>query len=257
MSEFAVRVLSGVVGVALLVILLYFNGIWINLFALLISLIAFSEIEKAFEKIDIKVKKPYGIIVSIFSALELYYTKNLTYTFYIILLLALFDLLVKRDHVLNAAAFVFSALYIILGFSSLVLINNPVFIGLVFVMAFSSDTFAYLVGMSIGKHKLIPDVSPNKSVEGAIGGIVGTCIMTILYLSYFNLSSIGYDIIIGILASIFAQAGDLVASRIKRDTGIKDFGKLIPGHGGILDRFDSVLLVAPIVMHGVRFLYKI
>lgn len=257
MSEFAVRLMSGIVGVILLIVILYFNGIWINLFALLLSIIAFLEISKAFKNIDINIRKSFGVIISIFSFLEIYYTKTITYTFYAILLLALFDLLVKRDHVLNTAAFAFSSLYIILGFSSLVLIENPIFIGLVFLLAFSSDTFAYLVGVTIGKHKLIPDVSPNKSIEGAIGGIIGTCIMTILYLSYFNFSSIGYDIIVGVFASIFAQAGDLVASRIKRDTGIKDFGKLIPGHGGVLDRFDSVLLVAPIVMHGVRFLYKI
>lgn len=257
MSEFAVRLISGIGGVIFLIILLCFNGIWINFFALLLSLIAYLEISNAFKNIDIKIRKSYGFIISIFAFLEIYYSKNITYTFYVILFFALFDLLIKRDHVLNAATLAFSSLYITLGFSSLVLIENPIFIGLVFLLAFSSDTFAYLVGVSIGKHKLIPDVSPNKSIEGAIGGIIGTCLMTIIYLSYFNFSSIGYDIIIGILASIFAQAGDLIASRIKRDTGIKDFGKLIPGHGGVLDRFDSVLLVAPIVMHGVRFLYKI
>lgn len=257
MSEFTVRLISGIVGVIFLILILYFNGIWINLFALLLSLIAFLEVSNAFKNIDVKIRKSYGFIINIFAFLEIYYSKNITYTFYVILFFALYDLLVKRDHVLNAAVLAFSSLYITLGFSSLVLIENPIFIGLVFLLAFSSDTFAYLVGVTIGKHKLIPDVSPNKSIEGAIGGIIGTCLMTILYLSYFNFSSIGYDIIIGILASIFAQAGDLIASRIKRDTGIKDFGKLIPGHGGVLDRFDSVLLVAPIVMHGVRFLYKI
>lgn len=257
MSEFAIRVLSGIVGVIFLILLLYFNGIWINLFVLLLSLIAFLEISNAFKNIKIKVKKSYGILVSIFSFFELYYLNQIFYSFYLILFLALFDLLIKRENVLSPAVFIFSSVYIILGFSSLVLINNPVFIGLVFVLAFSSDTFAYLVGVSMGKHKLIPDVSPNKSIEGAIGGILGTCLMTFFYLSYFDLSSLGNDIIIGILASIFAQSGDLVASRIKRDTGIKDFGKLIPGHGGVLDRFDSVLLVAPVLMLGVRFLYKI
>lgn len=257
MSEFAVRVISGIIGVLLLAGILFFDGILINLFVFALIFIAFLEIKNAFTKIDIIFSLIYGCILSVFVSLELYFYNQLFFTMYLLLLMTLFDLLVLRNNIKNSSALAFSSLYIILGFSSLVLLGNHILIGLVFVLAFSSDSFAYLVGITFGKHKLIPDVSPKKSVEGALGGIIGTVILTILYLSYFELSSIGYDIILGILASILAQCGDLIASRIKRDTGIKDFGKLIPGHGGILDRFDSVLLVGPIVMLVTKFLYHI
>lgn len=135
------------------------------------------------------------------------------------------------------------------------MIQNSAFIGLIFIIAFSTDSFAYLVGISLGKHKLIPDVSPKKSIEGAIGGIVATVIITTLYLSYFGIGILPIDLILGFTGSIIAQCGDLVASRIKRDTGIKDFGHLIPGHGGIIDRFDSVILVAPVVLNLYFYFY--
>ena len=121
----------------------------------------------------------------------------------------------------------------------------------------SSLAFAYIIGMLFGKHKLIPNVSPKKSVEGAIGGVIGCVVINViisaivakntgLYVNYINL------VIMLILASIVSQFGDLAASCIKRDENIKDFGNIMPGHGGILDRCDSVLFVAPFMCYFVN-----
>lgn len=124
---------------------------------------------------------------------------------------------------------------------------------LIFVSAWGNDTCAYCVGRLIGRHKMSPVLSPKKSVEGAVGGIAGAVILGILY-GYFlkdQLSTIGNPVlscaVICGVGAVIAIVGDLAASAIKRNQGIKDYGKLIPGHGGVLDRFDSVLFTAPAV----------
>jgi len=124
---------------------------------------------------------------------------------------------------------------------------------LVFLTAWGSDVMAYVVGSLMGKHKLIPEVSPKKTVEGAIGGILSAILACILYgyiiecltdvcANYLSLS------LIGLLLSVVSQIGDLIASLIKREYGVKDYGNLLPGHGGIMDRFDSVLAVSAPLM---------
>ena len=125
---------------------------------------------------------------------------------------------------------------------------------LVFLAAWGTDVGAYLVGSLIGKHKLIPDVSPKKSVEGAVGGVVLAVICFVIYgavVSHFTELQANYLllVIIAVVLSVVSQIGDLIASLIKREYGIKDYGKLLPGHGGIMDRFDSILAVSlPLVM---------
>jgi phosphatidate cytidylyltransferase len=120
-----------------------------------------------------------------------------------------------------------------------------------FVMAFMPDTGAYLIGCAFGKHKLCPLISPKKTVEGLFGGFLGGIVGMIVYglvLQYFFGFTVNYlfAVLYGVLGAGFATFGDLMFSVIKRQTGIKDYGKLLPGHGGILDRFDSVTIVAPL-----------
>ena len=116
--------------------------------------------------------------------------------------------------------------------------------------AWGTDVFAYLVGKSIGKHKF-SKISPNKTIEGCIGGVVGSVIFGLLFalgFNYFFYMNFSYPIIVGvaIVLSVVGQLGDFAASSIKRYVGIKDFSNLIPGHGGMLDRIDSILFIAPI-----------
>ena len=127
-------------------------------------------------------------------------------------------------------------------------------IWIVFIGACMSDTFAYLTGMKFGKNKLAPEISPKKTVEGAVGAVFGAAISLMLYglvlWLAFNLNVNFFGMfLLGILCSVFGQIGDLSFSIIKRKYDIKDFGTIFPGHGGILDRFDSILFVAPIVYY--------
>ncbi len=126
---------------------------------------------------------------------------------------------------------------------------------LVFLCSWGCDTCAYCVGMLIGKHKMAPKLSPKKSIEGAIGGILGAALLGALYAIAINRFATGadavawqYAVICGVGGAI-SQVGDLAASAIKRNHDIKDYGQLIPGHGGILDRFDSVIFTAPIIYY--------
>ena len=133
--------------------------------------------------------------------------------------------------------------------------DGALLIWLVFIGAWGSDTCAYCVGMLIGKHKFSPKLSPKKSLEGCIGGVLGAALLGFLYASIFKgqITSISNPqiafTIIGGASSIISQIGDFAASAIKRNHNIKDYGNLIPGHGGILDRFDSIIFTAPIVFY--------
>lgn len=120
-----------------------------------------------------------------------------------------------------------------------------------FILAFTADSAAYFVGRAFGKHKLAPVISPKKTVEGAIGGVAFTVLLVELYTLILHLGfgfqvNYLYGIVYGILGSTVSILGDLAFSVVKRQMGIKDYGNLIPGHGGILDRFDSMVMVAPV-----------
>ena len=138
-----------------------------------------------------------------------------------------------------------------------------IIVWLIFLASWGTDTFAYCIGVLFGKHKMSPKLSPKKSVEGAIGGIAGAIVLTFIYLYIFrneaNLQVAPDIIFLSISAGaggFISMIGDLAASAIKRHTGIKDYGKLIPGHGGILDRFDSVIITAPIIYYFAVFLSR-
>lgn len=125
---------------------------------------------------------------------------------------------------------------------------------LVFLCSWGCDTCAYCVGVTMGKHKMAPVLSPKKSVEGGIGGVLGAALLGAVYALAINkfggasADVLTYALICGV-GGVISQVGDLAASAIKRNHDIKDYGKLIPGHGGILDRFDSVIITAPIIFY--------
>lgn len=128
--------------------------------------------------------------------------------------------------------------------------NGKILIWYLLLAAWGTDTLAYLVGTKIGKHK-ITKISPKKSIEGCIAGVIGAIIILLLYTLFVNMYlsiqiSYVYIILIAIALSVFAQLGDLAASSIKRNVDVKDFSNLIPGHGGVLDRIDSIIFIAPI-----------
>ncbi len=166
----------------------------------------------------------------------------------------------------ESASALMTVLYIIAGFSAMVYLHDfheggKYLYLLTFIGAWVPDTFAYFTGVLFGKHKLIPDVSPKKTVEGAIGGLVFCVLAFVGFALVYNrflipevwipenspALPIGLMAVIGLAAGIVSMVGDLTMSLIKRHYGIKDFGKILPGHGGFLDRFDSVIAVSVIL----------
>jgi len=171
-----------------------------------------------------------------------------------------------RIHATQVMAVFFSLVYAPVMFSFVYLTRNLeygiYFVWVIFISSWISDTFAYIVGMLLGKHPLAPVLSPKKSVEGSIGGIIGSVVCGGLFGFILAENVIGGQnvtwvfALIGGIGSIISQIGDLAASAIKRNYEIKDYGKLIPGHGGIMDRFDSVIVTAPMIYFLFRILVQ-
>ncbi len=162
----------------------------------------------------------------------------------------------------TAALSASTAVYISFGFSSVILLRDlshgQYIYFLAFIIPWVTDTFAYFCGRAFGKHKLIPDVSPKKTVEGSIGGTLSAIGITLLYgfvLGHFTEAVPNYIglAVTAAVVSLLSQCGDLIMSLIKRKFEIKDYGKLFPGHGGVLDRFDSIICTAPFIYFLTEF----
>ncbi len=264
---FRTRLLSGIVLViiALVLIILGGNVLLAGLFA--VSLVGMFELYRVFH-----IEKSLLGAVGYLAAAGYYV--NLIFPFipdmevfvlgFLILVMAAYVLkfpAYKADQVFAAFAGVFYvAVMLSCIYRTRMMEAGAYIVWLIFLCSWGSDTCAYCVGVLIGKHKMAPRLSPKKSIEGAVGGILGAAILTILYGWIFQepMKLTGnYLLILAGISAIGAgisMVGDLAASAIKRNYDIKDYGKLIPGHGGILDRFDSVIFTAPSVYFLVRFL---
>ena len=256
---FITRLLSGIVLVLILLLTGVLGGSILWGFCLAISLIGLYEFYKVF-----KIEKTLGLVgyvVAIVYYLSLLFyqgTVNGMLFLAIGLIAAAVVYVVKypkyrTEHLL---ASVFSLLYLPMMLSYIYQIRvseDGLFsLWLVFLCSWGCDTCAYCVGMLLGKHKLAPVLSPKKSIEGAIGGVLGAAILGAIYGAIVSRHMVMgkaslYFAIICAAGAVISQFGDLFASGIKRQHGIKDYGKLIPGHGGILDRFDSVIFTAPMI----------
>lgn len=263
---FKTRLLSGIllVIIALITVISGGNILFATLF--IISLIGMTELYKVF---DIHKSAP-GVCGYVFAVLYygLLYVKpllpeNVDWMMLLIMafIICMMGVLVfsfpkyRTEQIL--AAF-FGVFYVTIMLSYIyqtrILPGGVFLVWLVFICSWGCDTCAYCVGMLIGKHKMAPRLSPKKSVEGGIGGIAGAALISVLYaLAINHFGHAGVSIvtfaIIGAAGGAISQVGDLAASAIKRNHNIKDYGKLIPGHGGILDRFDSVIFTAPLIFY--------
>ncbi|MGP1570062.1 MAG: phosphatidate cytidylyltransferase [Eubacteriales bacterium] len=166
-------------------------------------------------------------------------------------LLTLFD--IQKREIADALATLAGIFYVTYFVFHIVKVEQTgefnILIWLVFITAFGTDIMAYFSGYFFGKHKLCEKISPKKTIEGSIGGIIGSVIFSALFAQFFAGQYLIHAIFIGVLGGAFSQLGDLTASIFKRKMGIKDYGKLIPGHGGVLDRIDSVMFTAPMVYY--------
>lgn len=263
---FKTRLLSGIVLVIVLILTVGNGGYLLFGFLGLISLIGLSELYKV-----VGVHNKLLGVVGYLAAVMYYGLVFSSLTEYMTLLTILFLVLVMAVYVFTFPTYraeqimtVFFGLFYVAVMLSYVyqtrmLADGAVVVWLIFLSSWGCDTCAYCVGMLIGKHKMAPKLSPKKSVEGGIGGVVGAALLGALFavaanhLAGAQANVLHYAIICGV-GGMISQVGDLAASAIKRNHEIKDYGKLIPGHGGILDRFDSVIFTAPVIYYLATFL---
>ena len=259
---FKTRLISGIIllATAITVILLGDNVLFGAV--LVISLVGMTELYKI-----LKVEKALLGIVGYLAAIGYYILiyfkldKHLLLLFigFLLLLMVLYVITYPKyrneldmTHIIGLlfVNFILSNIYRVA-----ILEDGAILVWLIFIGAWGSDTCAYAVGMLFGKHKIAPKLSPKKSVEGCIGGVIGAALLGYVYAIILGNKIVGIAnprilfAIIGASASVISQIGDMAASAIKRNYDIKDYGKLIPGHGGILDRFDSIIFTAPIVYY--------
>ncbi|HHX56175.1 MAG TPA: phosphatidate cytidylyltransferase [Clostridiales bacterium] len=208
-----------------------------------------------------------GYVAAIAYYLFIYFNvNNHLFLLIIFLLLTMFAYVITfPKYNIEQVSFVFIGLFYVAVMLSFIyrvriLDGGAYLVWLIFIGAWGSDTSAYCVGSLIGKRKFLPRLSPKKSLEGCIGGIVGAALIGFVFglifeneFAYFSNPKLLFAII-SACASVISQLGDLAASAIKRNNNIKDYGKLIPGHGGVLDRFDSIIFVAPVVYYFIIYI---
>lgn len=250
------RIISGAILFSiLLIILILGNTTIVNIAVSIVGILAISEYFNAFKN-----KSRGDRIIGLILAISIAFIDIIPKELFILLAPTIIVVLFTKAIITNMkVSFVdmavtsFGLIYV-LGFLMFIPLiygveNGKFLIWYIAIASWGTDTFAYFVGSLIGKHKLTP-ISPKKSIEGSIGGILGAVIISVIYticINKFANLEISYLAILGItvLLSILSQIGDLAASSIKRFVKIKDFGDIIPGHGGMLDRIDSIIFIAP------------
>lgn len=259
-KSFFTRLISGIVLVALILVTIIPGGNILFFFNMFLSVAALYELYKVLG-LENKLTGITGYIALIVYYALIYIGKE----DYVITLLVVFLICLLAEYVFMFPKYkteeisnaIMCMLYggILLSYIYLVRNgeNGTYLVWLIFLCSWASDTCAYVAGVAFGKHKMAPVLSPKKSVEGAVGGVVGAAALGAIYAAVFS-DKINLSInpviacaIICAIGALISMIGDLAASAIKRNHDIKDYGKLIPGHGGIMDRFDSVIYVAPII----------
>ena len=254
------RVSSTVLGLPMVIIVLLLGNKYVIDVALaIVAIIALHEYFNAFSKY--KPIKWIGYLSAISISLihiitEDMLLKTIALVIPVIVIVLFMQLVIKnmKISIIDIAITLFGICYIVLFILFIPLMageeNGKIYIWYIFIISWGTDIFAYLVGKRFGKHKF-SKISPNKSIEGCVAGIVGAVVLALIYTFFVNKFASVHVIsyvaitIVAIILSIVGQFGDFSASSIKRFVGIKDFSNLIPGHGGILDRIDSLIFIAP------------
>jgi len=279
MSELTKRIIVAAIGIPIAFTVVYFGGIAFTVAIAIISSLALKEFYDMAEKKGYPTFKVWGIIIGLFpfamyilqgifddyaSADTLHFSVWLTTIMFFVPVVSIVTLLLvlfsKRQNAIASIGIIFTGFfYISLMLFTLILLRNLDWYGIenfglfIVIIMFCSiwvcDSAAYFIGRKFGKHKLLERVSPKKSIEGAVAGFIASVIFFPLA-SHFLIPEFNtvFAIILGVIVGIFGQIGDLVESKLKREADVKDSSNLIPGHGGILDRFDSIIFVSPLVL---------
>lgn len=267
MKEIYTRALSGAVYVALLVAGILFHQYSFLTIFLLFSTICLWEFQKL---IHYKNFLLFGILLAGFYSAHFikiplsFIWTMLGITLFVQLLLLKDLLFIRIIPMFEKKKFIVSVFYLISCFFFITLIPfdqlgnyRPIYILGILILIWVNDTFAYLSGKNFGKHKLYEKISPKKTIEGFVGGFI-SCVMAGIAIHYFsNTLSFIHWIIIAIITSVFGTIGDLIQSKFKRQAGVKDSGTIMPGHGGVFDRLDSVLYAAPFVYLYLQIIYYV
>ncbi|MBO6606257.1 phosphatidate cytidylyltransferase [Psychroserpens sp.] len=269
MKEIVTRALSGLLYVSLLIASLYWQNALIALF-FVFGLICMAEFKKL---IQLKSFFPY-IVFSILYLGFAYWkimmdsAKGVDEASQILLVITIFvELLLIKDlfsektiPLFSSKRFIITTFYLSSGFVFLICIANfnqtftPLLLLGSFILVWINDTFAYLIGKNFGKQKLFPSISPKKTVEGFLGGLFFACIGSYFIAHFTETLTFNYWLILSIIVSVFGTLGDLIESKFKRMAQVKDSGVIMPGHGGLLDRLDSIIFAAPFIFLFLRLI---
>ena len=256
MKELIVRAISGLLYISIVIFSMFTSREW---FMGLFLILGFFTLHEFLKLIQLKSYIAYLLLI-VFLYFFSYQIFDINAVYILLVLSCFVNLFLLKDVFLTNSIPMFEnkryitiIFYIIGGFVFLTLIpfqNNifepEVIIG-VFILVWTNDTFAYLVGKNFGKRKLLERISPKKTVEGFLGGMIGTICAGFLIFKYTQHYSVAIWIALAISISVFGTLGDLIQSKFKRQAGVKDSGVLMPGHGGLYDRLDSVLYVSPFI----------
>ena len=266
------RIISGFI-MAPLLIVLYLGGWWLWAAALIIAVMGIHEFCNGWESLDVHPSKPicYVMTALLFattfvtggfsekavsiSSMPQFINNMMLISIWLFVAVAaglIYGWKINERGAYDAIATVTAIGYIPFFTYHMVLIDMTeysLFIWIVVIAAFGSDICAYFTGYFLGKHKMAPNLSPKKTIEGAVGGLIGSSLLSGLFGFVFMKEMALVCLVLGLFGGAAGMAGDLTASMFKRKMGIKDYGTLIPGHGGIMDRFDSVIFVAPVVYY--------
>lgn len=270
---FRTRLLSGIVLVILALVFIMSGGYVLWTVTLLLSLIGLMELYRVFGfHRSLPAAAGYAMVVlyDVLLVVKNEYQTEIDWMLYLVVLVMVFSAVLvfayPRYHSTKIAQAIFGVLYVGVLFSFLyqtrMLTDGAYTVWLIFLSSWGCDTCAYCIGKLFGRHQMSPVLSPKKSVEGAVGGVVGTMLLTYIYATVFQTqmhltyTQVWVLTVISAVGALLSMIGDLTASAIKRNFDTKDYGRLIPGHGGVLDRFDSVLFTAPVIYFLAYYLVR-
>lgn len=270
------RLIWGTLGGLLLLGIIWAGGIWYTLAIGLLVTLGILEYTELLKRQQIRSQTQVMLFISLLALALIYVISNhigvnsyealhncerslslvLVLAFILIFIVEMINYQPEQGY-LNACANLFGTVYIGFMFAYILLLrfipeSNGFYIWYCIFVTWSNDSMAYFIGINFGKRKLCPQISPKKSVEGSIGGLFGGILTSLLMGLLFH-KNLWVMVLLGVLTVIAGQFGDLIESIIKRNAGVKDSGTFLPGHGGVLDRFDSLLLAGPVVYYTATY----
>ena len=259
------RIISAFIGVIVLIAVMLGGEIVFDIAVVLISSMAIYEVISATGLKRNSIMTLTSVLLPVAVMITSYFNRE--YIFSVVyLFIAIYLILMLFNHgkytFVDVAKYIAASVMISLSFIHISFVrafdNGVICVFIVFIGSWITDSCAYFTGVAIGKHKLAPKISPKKTIEGSVGGIIGvTVIITAYVFVCANIINMNVNIVsvitAGLLSGVLSQFGDLCASIIKRENDVKDFGHIMPGHGGVMDRFDSFLFVAPVLYYILKF----